>query len=324
MDILDIDHAKRLISLGDLPNSQGGIYNPGAVLFGGKIVIVCRRESNYEAYKGRYFDYPVYPTLLIQNPVTDVVERIATLEQVGFFEAFGKNHRIEDFRPFVFNDEIFVGHVVIYEKAPGFNVTIQVISRLDLEKNTLTLSSIPKLPVPTNIVEKNWVYMDEEDGGQLHCIQNLYCPSVFELESEPSGCNSSSRSAFSASKEGAGWVMTNCFRGWKIVGQKELISLSANPIWVDDKLLIFYHIKTPAYQYLNYACILGEAQPNTPFLASNKAQGKSSGVVYVMSAVYLKKRQLIRVYFGEGDAHSSYLDFESKKFMKSINPQKNQ
>lgn len=213
----------------------------------------------------------------------------------------------------------FVGHVVIYEKAPGFNVTIQVISRLDLEKNTLSLVSIPKLPMPTNLIEKNWAYFTQDQSqttrSHLYCIQNLYCPSIFKT--------------YSLSHD---WVVEQKVHDLgQIVGapisptektpNKALVSLSANPIWVEGKFLVFYHIKTPAYQYLNYVCVPGKPLPNSPFLASNKAQGKSSGVVYVSSAIYLKKRQLIRVYFGEGDAHSSYLDFDSQIFMKSINPQ---
>ena len=38
---------RRILSRGDLPGSDGGIYNPGAVLTGEGIVLLARREIDY-------------------------------------------------------------------------------------------------------------------------------------------------------------------------------------------------------------------------------------------------------------------------------------
>lgn len=151
---MDIDQSKRLISAGDLPNSAGGIYNPGACLYQDKIFILCRREPNYAAYSGDYYTHPVYPTLLIQNAETDRVETVSTLEQVGFVEQFGTKYRLEDFRLFEYQKTLYASHVVIFEKAPGYNRTVQVISHVDPLRSRLTFVCAPNLPIHQTQVEK--------------------------------------------------------------------------------------------------------------------------------------------------------------------------
>ena len=80
---------RRLISRGDLPGSNGGIYNPGALVSGDRVFLLCRREVDY-----RFRNELVFPELVIlDRDSLDIVDH-RTLHKVGF----AHDTRVEDFR----------------------------------------------------------------------------------------------------------------------------------------------------------------------------------------------------------------------------------
>jgi hypothetical protein len=257
--------------------------------------------------------HPVYPTLLIQNAETDRVETVSTLEQVGFVEQFGTKYRLEDFRLFEYQKTLYASHVVIFEKAPGYNRTVQVISHVDPLRSRLTFVCAPNLPIHQTQVEKNWVFFVHL--GSLICLRDLSFPSLFALTG-----------SLGENK----WIEVAVPPQPILPQGGSIPSISAHPVSINGDLMLFYHYKTPDYQYLNHAAVFSGIAPyaplgndrttatSMPIISSKNAKGVNSGVVYVMSAVYLRNRGVLRIYFGEGDAHSSYLDFDAKAFYKNI------
>src|SRR5262249_5496889 len=84
---LTVTH-RRLVSRGEIPGSGGGIYNPGAVLRGPSILMLCRREVDYR------FTTDVHPEMVVVDPRTLRLVGHRTLGK----GAYPAGSRIEDFR----------------------------------------------------------------------------------------------------------------------------------------------------------------------------------------------------------------------------------
>ncbi|MEK7499782.1 MAG: hypothetical protein AAB649_04215, partial [Patescibacteria group bacterium] len=109
---------------------------------------------------------------------------------------------------------------------------------------------------------------------------------------------------------------------WDIEGH---VSVSTNPIMVDGSLLVWFHTrhdKTDTYHQgaalINPKTFKIEYYTRTPLVSGGKCEGRRPGLLYISSCVYLKERKLLRVYYGEADAHSSYMDFNKRDLITAI------
>ena len=95
---------RRILSRGDLPGSDGGIYNPGALLTDEGVVLLARREIDYR------FTPIVHAERIVLDPDTLDVVAHRTLRPRGYPEGA----RIEDFRLIEHRGEVLAVHTLVH------------------------------------------------------------------------------------------------------------------------------------------------------------------------------------------------------------------
>jgi predicted GH43/DUF377 family glycosyl hydrolase len=265
---------RRLVSRGDIPGSEGGVYNPGAVLAGPSIVLLCRREVDYRATA------EVYPERILVDPDTLRVVGHRTLE-TGPYPA---GCRIEDFRCLRFEGMLLVVHTLV-----GRDRIKPVLSRVVGDR--LELFDDLELPVETARVEKNWVLFEKDRA--LHCLYKLDPLTVF-VRTGP-------RRWRLVKEEENGWAD-------QVDGA---LSNSTNLIPFMDGYLGFWHTVIER-RYVQGAFLLGDdldIEYRTGVLLDGaEVRDGKPGVLYVSSLVRHEGR--VFAFYGEGDAHTSVAVFD--------------
>lgn len=146
---------RRLLTRGDLPDSDGGLYNPSVVAGAdGRLRVLVRREADYT------WERPSFPTFVD-------IETLAheTLHPEGF-----DGSRIEDCRIFSWHGMLLASHVdyVCQHRRAVYPVRqrLSVVNGDRLQRWDDWL-----LPVPMQRVEKNWVLAS--NGDDLFCVYSL-------------------------------------------------------------------------------------------------------------------------------------------------------
>ncbi len=266
---LRIEH-RRLVSRGDIPGSNGGIYNPGAVWRGGAILLLCRREIDYR------FTPAVFPELLTFDPDTLELTDYRTLRTSGY----PREARLEDFRCLAFRDLTLVAHSLV--RRHRIKPVISVV-----DGHTLRPFDAFELPVDAARVEKNWVLFVHE--GALHCLYKLDPLTIFVR---------SRRGTWRLVKRtDNGWA-------WQIA---HTLSNSANLLPFEGGYLGFWHT-TAEDRYVQGAYFLTRdlrLKYRTGVLLDGRdvRDGFKPGVLYVSSLLADDRRVL--AFYGEGDAHTS-------------------
>jgi predicted GH43/DUF377 family glycosyl hydrolase len=267
---------QRLVSRGELPGSDGGIYNPGAILKEDRIVLMCRREIDYR------FTKHVFAEEIELDASTLGFRGHRTLINRGFPE----DARIEDFRPFEFQGEILVTHTVVTPRGIRPRISRVVDGYLEFF-DPMTL------PVPLGKVEKNWVLFEHENA--LHCLYSLDPLTIFRRG--PHG----------------GWhLVLSEANGWRDELQESL-SNSTNLIPFMGGYLGFWHTRIEN-DYVQGAFLLGQdlrLKYRTPTIldSSQASPGYRPGTLYVSGLVQHERR--ILAFYGEGDAHTSVAIMEA-------------
>ena len=145
---------RRLLERGDLPGSDGGLYNPGAWLDGERIQLVVRREIDYR------FTPIAHAERVALDAATLAVVEHRTLARRGFPD----DARIEDFRPMRFRGETLCVHTMVHDGS----IRPVLSSVTDGEIAYRGPIALPLAPMP---IEKNWVLFEHE--GELHCLYRL-------------------------------------------------------------------------------------------------------------------------------------------------------
>lgn len=144
----------RLLSRGDLPDSGGGLYNPGAWQdpSTGFIHALIRREVDYT------WTQPCYatPIQVLQPDLPAYDSDQLALTPIGH----APTERLEDLRPFVWQDQVLVSHVAYTPRSGG--AVRQRISRL--EGDQLVRWDDWLLPQPLAPIEKNWALLHANDA----------------------------------------------------------------------------------------------------------------------------------------------------------------
>ncbi len=269
---------RRIVSRGDLPGSDGGIYNPAAVPAGSAILLLCRREIDYR------FTARVHPEAILVDPDSFAVLRHWTLQKRGF----PRSSRVEDFRLLAHRDELLVVHTLVTEDRIK-----PVISRVSGRR--LELFDELELPVAIDRVEKNWVLF--ERGGTIHCLYRLDPLTIF------------------ARKRRGSWTLVRREpSGWS--GELEGgLSNSTNLIPFMDGFLGFWHTRLHG-RYVQGAFLL-DADLRLRFRTgvlldgADVREGFKPGVLYVSALV--EHRGTILAFYGEGDAHTSVAIFDARE-----------
>ncbi|MEO8487711.1 MAG: hypothetical protein ABI585_15395 [Betaproteobacteria bacterium] len=259
----------RIVSRGDLPGSDGGVYNPGAIVEGDAIVLIARREIDYR------FTSIVHAERIVVDPRTLDVVAHRTLRRIGYSD----DARIEDFRSIRHRGETLVVHTMVHADRIR-----PVLARAD--ETSITFVGELEMPFATTRIEKNWVLF--EHHGELHCLYRLEPLTIL-------------------AREGGGrWrVCKRDHLAWP-TGFPASLSNSSNLVPFEGGHLGFWHARVDE-RYVQGAMLLDEkldivAATGVLLDGRDAAPGQKAGVLYVSSLVVHDGRVL--AFYGEGDAHT--------------------
>lgn len=267
---------RRLISRGDLPGSDGGIYNPGAVMTSEGIFLVCRREIDY-----RFSTFVHAERILLDADTLEVIDH-STLRRRGYPD----DARLEDFRCASFAGETLCIHSLVHAGRIR-----PLLSRVDAEH--MEPFDPLELPLPIAPVEKNWVLFAHD--GVLHCLYRLDPLTIFARGSDTKWRL--------VKREENGW-------GDDFAGT---LSNSANLIPFMGGHLGFWH-SVVGGRYVQGALLLDRdltIRYRTPALldGAHVKAGHKPGALYV--SALLRRGASILAFYGEGDAHTSVAEFDA-------------
>ncbi len=184
------------------------------------------------------------------------------------------------------------------------------ISSIDVELTTLTKQREVKLPIKTKAVEKNWVFFEDIfTRKRLMCIYSLNPYQLFMWHPERDE-----------------WLMVPVMQPelkWWHYGQ--FICNSTNPVLIGDSWLVWFHTKENGI-YHHGVALINAVDLNITHYTRNSilikepylTEGIGKGIVYVSGILYLEKENTVRVFFGEADSSSCYVDFDAKEFIETV------
>lgn len=286
---------RTLFRQGEVNGSEGGIFNPDAIINNGMLVTIFRKEENFDVYKNIYSKSSATPFVYIDE--SDSFDLIP----VGFPE----NTRIEDFRLFIANGLIWCNHKVVSNITKNSRDMKTCLSIIDGDK--LINRGIPKLPVKMQRMDINWSFFYE--NGFIYCVYSLSPYRVFV---------STENSDYKIWDE---VELPKTQLDWFHKGQ--FICNSTNPILIDGSYLMFFHTKHKGI-YFHGACLIdAETKRITHYTrnsfdikASNS--GRQKGLLYVSGCIYLERENIIRVFAGDCDVNSIYFNFHKDMLMHEI------
>lgn len=275
---------RRLISRGDLPGSNGGIYNPGALLAGDAVLLLCRREVDY-----RFRSALAFPELVVLDRNTLDLLDYRTLSKVGF----GHDTRVEDFRCLAFGGM----RLAVHSEVTPMRIKPVISLMLD---DALQRFDDFDLPIRVARVEKNWVLFEHE--GALHCLYKLDPLTIFVRH------------------PGRPWTLVKEEdNGWAAELERGL-SNSTNLIPFDEGYLGFWHTIAND-RYLQGAFLLDagltiRARTGTLLDGGDVREGYKPGVLYVSALI--EDRGRILAFYGEGDAHTGVAVFDRQELAQEL------
>lgn len=292
---LEPKQKRTLYRRGEVPGSDGGIFNPsGLELTDGSLMTIFRKEQNHNATTGYKNESAV--------PYLQVLKRNTYREENLNLDGFEPGDRVEDFRLFVFNGNIYCSHTLIKNNLqPNMRSTVALSHIL---KDGLILEERVELPVPVRDIEKNWVFVG--DGKRLFCIYSLQPYLVFERVKKR-------------------WVQLERPQpDLKWFHYNQYICNSTNPVLIDEYYLMFFHTKENGVYHHGAALLslnleIKFATRNSIIIKESAiAEGIARGIVYVSGCAYLKKQNTVRVLFGEGDSSACYVDYDKNELLNAI------
>jgi len=275
-DVAPTPRRHRLLERGDLPGSDGGLYNPGAWLDGDRIVLVVRRE----------IDYRFTPFAHAERVVLDAASLRVVSHDTLAPRGFPDGARLEDFRPMPFGGETLCVQTMVL----GGSIR-PVLSRVT-EREIVYAGAI-ELPRALADVEKNWVLFAHE--GELHCLYHLDPLAIYARGAD--GQWRSRKRIDTGLADFHGGIVSN----------------SANLVPFAGGHLGFWHTRVDG-RYVQGALRLDDrldlvSVSGVLLDGREAAPGYKPGVLYV-SALVVRGGQVL-VFYGEGDAHAGVACFDA-------------
>lgn len=290
-----------IIRRGELPGSNGGIYNPGVLIDQDRIYLLCRREIDYK------FSHIVHPELIEID--SNSLEKISstTLTKFGYPEF----SRIEDFRCIHFESKRLVVHTLhtggrlnniasknyagLIQDPQALNDPLLLKPVISVIQDGILRPYDPlDLPIQLKTVEKNWVLFEHQQ--RLHCIYDLDPLTIFRKEYDGKWVL--------IAEEDNGWSKDFPF----------YLSNSANLIPFKSGYLGFWH--TIEYgSYVHGAYWLDhnlKLQYKTDILIDGACirSGPKPGVIYITSI--LQKENEILLFYGKADSDTAVMRVDSR------------
>lgn len=276
----------RLWGPGDLADSAGGLYNPGAWRTdAGAVALILRREAQPPPYTTSVAPVLI-PALTPQMTPAALAYRVAC---VGYHAGL----RLEDFRPCVFAGQTLVTHTTV-DVAHGL---IQpMLSTLAVDAGVLTRQDDLALPLVTQPVEKNWVLLPDQVHDALRLVYALDPLLIY-------------------TRQPTGWVRTTWQpTDWtRALGKPprnscHLIPFAAptgEPGWLGWWHTLIDRTYVQGAYWLDGACTL-RARTGILFNGQAVHDGFKPGCLYLSSQVDVPAETSVALYFGEGDAYTAW------------------
>ena len=281
----------RIISEGQLPNSQHGIFNPGAVqcpLIKSDRNLLLRQDTT------RGYSNDCNTVLVV-----DKIEKLKHGEVDNYYyltkEGFPKG-KIEDFRLFHFRGELYAIHTLVVTKDLLMNAEVikPVISKVT--RSTITMVDYVELPgITKKQWEKNWMPIVWKDD--LYIIYGLDPLIIYKLQ-------------------GWSWMQVMEVDTGLIAQVKQwhpkasFLSLSATHLFEGNQVLGFWHIRENDIYYQGMFALDMETLKIThftpPVIDGTDAEGYKAGCLYVNDLVVTDNN--VEVWCGEGDSHTTMLE----------------
>ena len=285
-----------------LLNFQGGVFNPGAILHDGQIIVCAKAQEMHwsHAIKSKQFEFYMRGKPILMEFDKDLRVRSAceveTVKHLPASEDIG----IEDFRMFEFHGKIYINHSMCYKRlGGGYSRATQCLSSLDVKKKEITYLGEPDVDFEVSAMEKNWSYFKHE--SELYLLFS-FSPYVLLKASQ--------------------WPKLS----FETVIRRELdthqfqeamfptfLSLSTNPIDYDsDHLLVIVHkfviIEHRTYSHwavlIDKKSLLPVKVSSRPLISGGKGRGMLPGIIYTTAAV--EWGDSVIFFNGESDLHCSY------------------
>lgn len=285
---------KTLFRRGEVPNSEGGIFNPsGVVLANGEHLTIFRKEKALNGKK-QYSHGTAIPYIVVSGSM-------GSFDRELQLEDFSAGERVEDFRLFFIGETPCCSHSIITN-----NLKESIRCRIgisELTQTSMRLMDCPELGVEEKSIEKNWSFFSE--GNNIYCIYSVSPYILF--------C-----------RVGAKWNKVDVAnRKFNWLHKDQFICNSTHPILIGDSYLMFFHTKEGG-KYFQGALLIDKttkeithATPHSlPIKTCN--EGMVSGLNYLSGALYLPAQNIIRLFIGEGDSHSVINDFDATHLINVI------
>lgn len=312
---MEIHFKNYLFKAGDFGvNSLGGIYNPSVIATKNGFKGIARVEADYEAYKGKFYEQNVFPTMFDYDPRTHTASNPKPLFCSTFDIA---QSRIEDFRLFVDNssEDLKFTHTFI-DTTDGRLKVKQQISFINSQFEVNQVENLLLVPnynlSSLNYIEKNWGVIIQ--GEKRYYIYSVDPWIVLEEKDKVHNI-----AVLEAVKKVPTPLTKSLFPDCK------LLSLSTHPIDFDDKnYLVFVHFKEHNHSWLyRQIAVLVDKQnllpvaytPNT-FLFSWFNFSQHNSVIYISSCI--KFQDKIQLFGGIGDSHSGVWEIEINELLNNM------
>lgn len=297
---------------------QAGVLNPGAVPIGnGETLLLAKGQFCH--WVDAVSDQNKFQYYLRGAPVVIILDDKLHVKSSYVIESLHNfpvqdELAIEDFRVFRYQSRILVNHPLIFIERRGqqigYRECSQALSVLDPVTRSLTYLGSPKLDLPLNPKEKNWVYIEAD--ADLYLFYSLAPYRVLKLVDASSLAFETIIDQQSDSRLG------------DIGGFGTLVSFSTNPVEYDAHhwLLVVHQVDTSNNErlYYQWGVLIEKAtlQPakitSTPLCSGFGARGRLRGIRYVMSAIAVDDAFIL--FSGEGDDHSTRMSLSRNKLEK--------
>ena len=268
----------------------GGIFNPSLVEHAGTVWGIARCEKYDQAERNADKSLNFTPTCAALFQLDPNLVVSGADYDVRFVNFPQRPWRTEDYRLFVFQNQLFCTHTLWVK---GYNIGM-ALSRVDVTEHTITLlHPITIDGIAMNPVEKNWVMVPGQNT--LHCLYSFYPQyTLAELtDLQTVSCRLSLQANLQPTATGL---------------EDKMISLSTVPQSINDGLYLLVHQKNDQHIYrdhlvkLNPDTLLPEAISQQPVIEGGNCEGYWRGYLTVYSLLVWEDRAVIS--FGEGDRYA--------------------
>lgn len=292
-----------LIENGLLKDSDGGIYNSSFFKSNDNNYLISRVEKNNEldrklkhtAHRPVLFKLDDY--FNIKSAKNIQFKYDGDLEEITnncYLNGY-KKYRIEDFRVFKWNNELWCNHNFSVEKVRP------IISKINLGNSILEHKKI-KVNFMLNRVEKNWLFFEHENK-----LKFIYSINPLRIFSSEDGYE------FEREKK----IKTN-------LDKKYFWSGSTNPVEFDENhLMLFAHYRDEKKVYCNHLLLLDKKtleptlRSENPIFREDKNKGIKPNVLYLMSHTRVNNEEWI-FSFGEGDMNTKIIKIKHENLVEQL------